>query len=55
MKILYVHATLVPPPTDLQSDRFYLPLRKDRIPTMIREGEAGFIVPGEIQSSWKRG
>jgi glycosyltransferase involved in cell wall biosynthesis len=24
MKILYVHATLVPPPTDLQTDRFYL-------------------------------
>ena len=24
MKILYVHATVVPPPTDLQTDRFYL-------------------------------
>ena len=24
MRILYVHSTLVPPPTDLQTDRFYL-------------------------------
>ena len=24
MRILYVHATLVPPPTNLKTDRFYL-------------------------------